>query len=67
MHLNTDEWLMVSIQKTLPKAEFVDLHILRVSADNQDTNSGTVKTLIVGACFQSESVLPTYQGVCAEQ
>ena len=26
MHLNTDEWLIVSIQKTLPKAEFAVLH-----------------------------------------
>lgn len=34
MHLNTDEWLMVNIQETLPKAESVVLHILCVSADN---------------------------------
>lgn len=34
MHLNTDEWLMVSIQETLPKAESVVPHILHVSADN---------------------------------
>ena len=34
MHLNTDEWLMVSIQKTLPKAEFAVPHILCVSVGN---------------------------------
>lgn len=61
MHLNKDDWLMVNIQETLPKAESVVLHILCVSADKSDTNSGSGKHELF------ESVLPTYQRVYIEQ